>query len=143
MTYRFLEDVAIADLAYEVKAKNLSELFAQAAEALMKAQIDNLPSIRRIEHVTVKFAEPNPEALLHRFLQELLYWKDSRQLLLLPESVDVRESAKASELTASLSGEPLNPECHSQGVDVKAVTWHEFSLKRDPAGWSATVTLDI
>src|SRR5437879_5007875 len=44
MTYRFLEDVAIADLAYEVEAQSLPDLLAEAAEALLKVQIENLGS---------------------------------------------------------------------------------------------------
>jgi SHS2 domain-containing protein len=143
MTYRFLEDVSIADLAYEVQAKSLTELFAQAAEALLKAQIENLPSIRRKEHIEIKLSEPNPEALLHRFLQELLYWKDAKQLLLLPVTLVIQAGTKGYAMTASLSGEALCPDRHRQGVDVKAVTWHKFSLTRIPRGWRATIVLDV
>ena len=143
MTYRFLEDVAIADLAYEVEAQNLPDLLAEAAEALLKVQIENLGSIRRKERRVIELSEPSPEALLHRFLQELIFWKDSKQLLLLPESVHIREIPGRYELKASVSGEPLDPERHSQGVDVKAVTWHCFSVTQTQRGWRATIVLDI
>jgi SHS2 domain-containing protein len=143
MTYHFLEDVAIADMAFEIEAKSLSELLAEAAEALQKVQIENLGSIRPIERRTVGLLEANPEKLLHRFLEEIIFWKDAEQLLLLPESVDVQEQDGNFQLRAVLSGERLDPERHHQGVDVKAVTWHRFSVSRGPKGWGATIVLDV
>ncbi len=143
MSYRFLEDVAIADLAYEVEAKSLPDLFAEAAEALMKVQIDNLGSIRRDQFKLIELSDRDLEALLHQFLQELVFWKDSQQLLLLPESVKMRKDAGGYHLKASLAGENLDPARHSQGVDVKAVTWHRFRVTSTDKGWQATVVLDI
>ncbi len=143
MSYRFLEDVAIADVAYEVEAASLSDLFAEAAEALLKVQIENLESIRRKERRVIDFSGGEPETLLHQFLQELVFWKDSEQLLFLPESVDVKQLEGRWRFHAVVSGEPLDPERHSQGADVKAVTWHRFSVTRTPQGWRATIVLDI
>ncbi|MFB3925099.1 MAG: archease [Syntrophales bacterium] len=46
-------------------------------------------------------------------------------------------------LKAIAEGEVLDPERHSQRVDVKAVTLHRFRLDRTEHGWEATVILDI
>ena len=143
MSYRFLENVAIADVAFEVQAQTLRDLFLEAAEALMKVQVQNLDNIKRKERVPVDLTSSDPEKLLHQFLQEIVYWKDAKQLLLLPDSLKVRQEQDRVRLKAILSGECLDPKRHEQGVDVKAVTWHAFAVTATPQGWHATVVLDI
>lgn len=75
--------------------------------------------------------------------QELIYYKDSEQLLLRAPKVAIREKQGNYYLQADAAGEKLNPQRHEQGVDVKAVTLHRFSLEQDENGWTANVILDI
>ena len=45
MPYRYLEDIATADVAFEARGKDLAELFMAAAEATMNVMVADLDSI--------------------------------------------------------------------------------------------------
>ncbi len=151
MTYRFLPDVAIADIAFEAKGTTLPKLFREAARALMAVQIENMEKVRPRQKILLELEEKDIETLLHRFLQELVYWKDAQQLLLLPKTLEIKAKTGAIQLRTMLAGEPLDPSRHEQRADIKAVTWHLFRVARPPSGrrasrqplWCATVVLDV
>jgi SHS2 domain-containing protein len=46
-------------------------------------------------------------------------------------------------LKASLAGEQLDDGRHQQRADVKAVTLHGFSVRKQDGEWKAKVLLDI
>ena len=46
-------------------------------------------------------------------------------------------------LEAKFSGEKINQSKHKLLNDIKAVTWHEFSVKKINSLWVATVIVDI
>jgi len=143
--YHYLEDIAIADVAYEVHTSSLPALFREAAEALMKVQVDNLDEVRRATPVRFEVREEKLDLLLHAFLQELIYYKDAKRLLLVVEKVEIEETPEGGwQLSACAAGEEIDPERHELLADVKAVTMHRFELVQTPEGaWRATVVLDI
>ena len=83
-----------------------------------------------------------PGSLLFNFLQELVYYKDAEQLLLVVAQVEIARHAGRYRLTATTRGEQLDPARHLR-VDVKAVTLHRFRLQQSARGWEALVILDI
>jgi SHS2 domain-containing protein len=143
MSYRFLEDIALADVAFEVEAADLPALFTDAAEALLKVQIDNPEAVCHVEKVALEFAHSQIDLLLYRFLQELIFYKDAKRWLLRADRVRLETSGDLHRLKAQISGEILDPARHHQRVDVKAVTFHRLSVAQTPAGWKATIVLDI
>ena len=143
MPYRFLEDIALADIAFEVREKTLEALFISAAEALAQTQIENIRDIQRVTKLTLTLSHGKIDLLLYRFLQELIFLKDTKQLLLLVDHLHIDQRAGAYELSVEVSGEALDPERHEQRVDVKAVTLHRFEVIPAQDGWKATVVLDI
>ncbi len=38
---------------------------------------------------------------------------------------------------------PYDPERHAEGLDLKAVTWHQAAFERTAQGWRARVVFDI
>jgi len=48
MSYEFLEDVAIADIAFRAWGKDLEQLFLTAGDATINVMIENLDSIEPI-----------------------------------------------------------------------------------------------
>src|SRR5438128_4964578 len=121
MPFRFLEDIALADVAVEVVAPTLEALFASAAEALLQIQVDDIESVRPRDKQTLKVSHAQIDMLLYRFLQELVFLKDSKHLLLRPEQITIETHPHGNQLKATMGGEPLDPARHKQGVDVKAV----------------------
>ena len=143
MSYEFLEDIAIADIAFRAWGENLEELFKAAGDATLNAMIDNLDAIERQETRTFSLENEALDLLLFNFLQEFVYYKDSELLLLRAQQVQIEEKHGNYHLSAVAQGEKLDPERHEQRVDVKAVTLHRFQLEKIENGWTALVILDI
>jgi SHS2 domain-containing protein len=143
MPYVFLEDVAIADIAFKAWGEDLQELFISAADAVMGAMIEDLDTIQPREQRSIQLANDALEMLLFDFLQELVYYKDAESLLLRVQEVQVTRGDELCTLRATVAGETLDPARHQQRADVKAVTLHRFSLEQTPQGWEAMVILDI
>jgi SHS2 domain-containing protein len=143
MPYQYLEDVGTADIAFEATGRDLPELFTAAADATMNVMIDNLDAIELRETRQIELANDKIDMLLFDFLQELIYFKDARRLLLrvLEAQIDRKDEAYFSK--TKVAGEQLDDARHHQRADVKAVTLHGFSVEKHEGGWKARVLLDI
>ncbi|HEY7000897.1 MAG TPA: archease [Candidatus Udaeobacter sp.] len=143
MPYKFLEDIATADIAFEATGRDLAELFAAAADATMNVMIDNLDAIKARETRQIELTNDNVEMLLFDFLQELIYFKDAGRLLLRVGDARINQKGDTYVLKAKIAGEQLDASRHQQRADVKAVTLHGFSVRKHDTGWEARVLLDI
>lgn len=143
MSYEFLEDIAIADIAFRAWGKDLEELFVAAGDATINTMIENLDEIEPSVQRTFSLENEALDLLLFNFLGELIYYKDSEQLLLRAQQVQISEKNGLQQLSAVVQGETLDPHRHQQRVDVKAVTLHRFQLEKTDTGWTAMVILDI
>jgi len=143
MPYRYLEDVAIADVAFEAEGKTLGELLESAGLAMTDTMVRNMEEMGRtvIKCFDVEAAEP--EMLLFRFLQDLIFYKDAELLLFNKFELDVEEGINAWHLHVRAFGEELSQEKHELLADVKAVSMHNFSVRRTPSGWRAEVIIDV
>lgn len=142
MSYRYLEDIAIADVAFRADGRTIEELFAAAADAVTNTMVEDLAAIAAVETVPLRLEEPTLELLLFSFLGELVYLKDARRLLLRPSALSVSEGPPAI-LVGELTGEVIDTDRHRLLTDVKGVTLHRFSLERTGTVWTATVVLDV
>ena len=143
MPYKFLEDVGTADIAFEATGRDLPQLFTAAADATMNVMIDNLDAIESRETRQIELSNDNVEMLLFDFLQELVYFKDAKRLLLRAHETQIDQKGEAYFLKAKVAGERLDDTRHQQRADVKAVTLHGFSVEKFEGSWKARVLLDI
>lgn len=143
MPYRYLEDIATADVAFEATGEDLPEVFTSAACAAMRVMVEDLSTIRKVTEVPVELTGSELDMLLFNLLNELVYYKDARRLLLMVDTISIDDSGPVFTLKAMLKGEVLDRKRHPLKADVKAVTLHRFSLVRTDEGWKATVVLDI
>ncbi len=143
MPYSYLEDVAIADIAFRAWGADLPEVFTAAADATLNAMIENLDAIEPREEREIELEDDALDLLLFNFLQEIIYYKDSNRLLLRMPQVVIKSGENRHLLHAVARGETLDPARHRQRVDVKAVTLHHFKLEHTADGWAAHVILDI
>ena len=158
MPYRWLEDIAIADAAFEAWAPTPEELLVEAGEAVLEAMTGDPARVARKVRRDVTL-DDSPDFVLVRLLQALLWHKDAERLLLhvgrvaltrdpgaggsLDAGVDAGLDAGRWKVTAELWGESIDPARHD-GVDVKAVTMHRLFLGRGNDGsWRARVVLDV
>ena len=143
MPYKYLEDVAIADVAFEAWGATLEELFKAAADATVNLMVADLSTITSHEQRTIELEDESLDLLLFNFLQELIFYKDAQKLLLRVREIRIERSNGSFKLRAEAHGEELNPAKHELGVDVKAVTLHRFQVQETPEGWQANVILDV
>ncbi|GAB4259195.1 MAG: archease [Deferrisomatales bacterium] len=141
--YRYLEDVAIADVAFEAWGESLEELFRAAWEATLAAMVAEVESVRPQTRRTFRLEDPAADLLLVRFLQELVFRKDAEQLLLRPGWIRIRSRPGGLTLDAEAWGERIDPERHRLLADVKAVTFHRLAVEHTASGWKGTVVLDV
>jgi len=139
--YEFLESIAIADCAMEVEGEDLDDLFATAARAVAELMVDPT-TVRRSVERGVELAAPALDLLLFDWLSELIFLKDSEQLVF-PE-VEVHVSGEAPRrLAARLRGDTIDRTRTTLRADPKAVTLHLFALEPRAGGWRARVVIDI
>ena len=143
MPYRYLDDIATADAAFEVWGETLETLFRAAADALLGIMIDAPESVLPACSEQLALKDEELDLLLFTFLQELVFLKDARQLLLRVPEMMISESEGVWQLTATARGERIDAGRHRLGVDVKAITLHHFTLHRHDDRWLATVVVDI
>jgi SHS2 domain-containing protein len=143
MAYHYLEDFAIADIAFEATGKDLEELFSSAADATMNVMIEDLDTIKGREGREIELKSGEPDMLLFDLLQEVIYYKDAEQLLLRVKDMTITERAGSYLLRAVGIGERLDPKRHEQRADVKAVTLHHFKVEKTAGLWKALVILDV
>ena len=143
MSYRFLEDVAIADVAFEASGKTLVELFTNAALAVTNTMVNNVGSVEQKVERSFELEADDPEMLLYRFLQELVFYKDAELLLFSRYDLDIKREIRKWRLKATIRGEELSREKHELGSDVKAVSLHRFHVQKTTQGWKADVILDV
>ena len=141
MPYRFLEDIATGDAAFEAEGRTLEELFREAAVATFEIMVDT----KGVEEKIIREVELKNEAvdgLLFDWLSELVYLKDAGAVLFSKFNVNIKKN-DAYELKARVSGENINQQKHFLRSDVKAVTYHMFEVKKTEENWTARVILDI
>jgi SHS2 domain-containing protein len=141
--YRFLEDVSIADVAFEAWGDTVEEMFVASAEATLNVMVADLKTVARQTRRSIRVEADALDLLLFNFLQELIYYKDAERLLLLAERVQVDTGCAPLSASADLVGEALDAARHDLLVDVKAVTLHRFRVAETERGWEAFVILDI
>lgn len=139
-SWNVLDTIAIADCALEIHANDLDDLFATAARALADVMVDPDTVSRDVER-TLSLEARALDLLLHDWLSELIFLKDSERLVLPEASVTVH--AAASELTARLRGGRIDPGRTALRADPKAVTFHQFVVEPRGVGWYARVVIDI
>ncbi|HEX3018917.1 MAG TPA: archease [Chitinispirillaceae bacterium] len=143
MPYRYLENIATADIAFDAWANTVEELFIESADALLNVMVEDLDSIRNVESKSVQLSNDALDFLLFDVLQEIIYYKDAARLLLRLNDVEITNNENLFGFKAIARGEPICQNRHKLAADVKAVTFHDFAVSTDGQLWSAHVILDI
>ncbi len=139
MGFQFVEDMAIADVAFRATGKDLTELFKSAAQAVIESMA-NPKTVKPMIVKKIKKKESTIDKLLFEFLEEIIYLKDKVAMVF--HDIDVKVDEKKLELKATLRGDKIKPTEQELHQDVKAVTMHYWLIEKEKE-WKATVVLDI
>ncbi len=135
MPFKLLDHTA--DVILRVDALNLETLLADAGKGLFAAMLD-LDKVQPIVQSYFHVSGRSEEELLYNFLEELLVYKDADALAFSRFDVDL--NGLSADVTAY--GERIRQE-HEPRSDVKAISWHNFRVWKDSAGWHAEILLDV
>ena len=138
MKFKYLEKIAIADIAFEAYGKNLNEVFENSAYAFFDMTC-NPKTIKQKVKKEIKLKDKNEQNLLYNFLSELIFLKDSKQLIFNKVKVKIKDN----NLKATLYGDKIDYKKQELRNDVKAITLHLFNLEKIKNNYKATVVVDI
>jgi SHS2 domain-containing protein len=140
--YRVLDDIAVADLAFEADGDSVEDLFRGATQALIEAMA-NPVTVRGTWERTIRRVESDTAALLFDWLSDLVYWKDAAGVVYREVQLTLTRQADEWELQATLLGAPVDPSTQELRADVKGVTKHLYDVGQRGSRWYARVVLDI
>ena len=143
MPFRFLDEISTADVAFEAWGETKEELFISCSAALLRSMAEAPEQVARRQEVPIRLEHEELDLLLMSFLDELIFYKDARRLLLHADSVRIENHDGIFRLAAQVSGERIDAERHRLLVDVKAVTLHRLRVVCVDDVWRATVVLDV
>jgi len=142
-SYRYLEEIATADVAFEARGDTLEETFLAAADATLNTMVEEIGTVAPRERRVFSLAADSLDLLLFELLQELVYHKDAGRILLRIRDLRIEEAGSGYRLHAEATGETIDSRRHPLLADVKAVTLHRLVVERTPDGWRAVVVLDV
>jgi SHS2 domain-containing protein len=137
--FRFLEEVATADVAFKAYGQDWKELFENSALALFEAMVET-EAVGQQQTATINLENKTIEDLLFDFLDQLVFLKDSKGMVFSQFEVTIEGEYR---LKAEVSGEEINPSKHRLKTDVKAVTLHRFKVGKTNQGCQCRVVLDV
>jgi len=128
-----------ADDGYEIIADSLEELFYEAGYELLDMLYDR-KTISEKDTKEINLESPSLDILLHDFLAELL---EIAQYQLFPiKRIEIIELSD-QKLRAKLYGEPFDPKKHMFRLEIKAVTYHQLTVKKQGDKWFGRVIFDL
>jgi SHS2 domain-containing protein len=130
-----------ADLGLRIRGHDLDDLFRTAAEGLFDAIVSNRDAVRDVEAETVALRGEEPADLLAAWLNELIFRSETRHRLY--ARFDVHLGDQGRSLEATIAGEPIDRDRHILDHEVKAVTHHGLTIRREGQQWMAELILDI
>src|SRR3989344_7596384 len=139
--YRFLEDIALADIAYEAYGSSWNELFENCALAIFELSA-NIETINPKQKIEVNIDSDRIDILLYDFLSEILFLKDSKYVVFRNVKVAITEKGRFF-LHAIFEGDSINSGTQELENDIKAITMHMFEVVKEGKIYRARVVVDI
>lgn len=141
-TYEFLEEVAIADIAFRAYGKSLEEVFGHSAQALFAVMVD-LEGVKHKETEVLEISEDTIDHLLFDFLSDLIFLKDTKQMVYSDFTIRIEHKDDKYHLKAEMKGEKIEPKRHVLHSEAKAITMHMFKIEEKNGEWEAQVVVDV
>jgi SHS2 domain-containing protein len=134
----FREIEHTGDVGIEIEAGSRAELFRRAAAAIAQLMVDTA-TVLRIERRELSVPAADDADLMHDLLSVLLQtfvvdcfiWSE----------VMIDDSGPG--LKVCLLGERFDPDRHEFRQEIKAVTYHELSVRSADGRWLARIIFDV
>jgi SHS2 domain-containing protein len=141
-TFRFLEEIALADIAFEAEGESVEEVFRGATQAILETMA-NPATVSGGWARAIERTDVDPAALLFDWLSEVVYWKDAAGVVFREAPLTLTREGDVWLLRARLIGAPVDQQTQELHADVKGVTKHLYDLKQTGGCWKVCVVLDV
>lgn len=128
-----------ADIGLKGYGRTLEELFLNMALGMF-GLIADVTTVQPMASVPVLAQADDLEGLLVAWLRELLYASARDKILFMNARVD---QVTPTAVSGQATGEALDSERHALLREVKAVTYHGISVRREGDLWVGEVIFDI
>ena len=142
--YRVLENVALADTAFEAWGDSPSQLFEAASHAVIETMV-NPATVGDSWQTEFTLQDTELKELLFEWLSRIVFLKDADAVLFQQARCQVSQDQEADmwHVRGVLTGEPIDPARQELHTDVKAITRHCYDVRQKGEQWYATVVLDV
>ena len=140
--FRFLENIALADIAFEAEGDSVEALFQGATQALIEIMADPQTVLATWKHRIVKM-DAALDDLLVEWLSEIVYWKDAAGVVFRDAPLHLTYENGGWKIESTLIGAPVDHAMQTLRNDVKGITRHLYSVKQDGPMWRARVVVDV
>lgn len=141
-TFRFLEDIALADIGFEAEGESVEEVFRGTTQALIESLANPSTVSGRWERA-IERSDADLAALLFDWLSEVVYWKDAAGVVFREAPLTLTREGDVWLLRARLIGAPVDQQTQELHADVKGVTKHLYEIKQTGGCWKTRVVLDV
>ena len=141
-TFRFLEEIALADIGFEAEGESVEDVFCGATQALLESMANPVTVSGEWER-SIERTDVDLSSLLFEWLSEMVYWKDAAGVVYREAPLILTQEGEGWLLRARLIGAPVNQQTQELHADVKGVTKHLYKLKQTGDRWKARVVLDV
>ena len=128
-----------ADIGFRAWGETLEELFANCAHALISIILDP-ENAAPAQGWVLEAKGADLESLLVNWLNEVLYYVDTKRVVLSSLSVTFPDPLR---VRCNAEGEPRDSVKHPVRVFVKAATYHQLKISRLASTWVAEVFVDV
>ena len=137
--FEYLEHTA--DIKFRAYGKTPEEMLANAASALFKAMVDPA-TIKAQETWKVELEAPNMEQLAYDWLWEMVFLFETESAVFATFAIKLQQNDGSWRLYGEIGGERIDLKRHAFENEVKAITLHEFQVKKNDM-WCLQVVLDV
>lgn len=127
-----------ADVGVAAHGESLAEVFSAIGDGLAACMCESWPD--HGERFGFSLTAESREAALFDYLDELIYQRDTREVLPVDHQVEIEQTEEGWQVDASYRGVPLSD---VTARDIKAVTYSDMEITRTAQGWSAYVVFDV
>ena len=139
--YNFFDHTA--DIAVDVEADTLNELFIASAYAWRDSISDDRKSSQSQERSLV-LSENNLEILLVTFLSELNYLYQSESWMMDSiQCIEINKEDDTWKLSIKILGCNFNRNDMKLKSEIKAITYHQMEIKEENGKFSTRIVFDI
>jgi SHS2 domain-containing protein len=138
--FEYLEHTA--DVKFRAYGSTVDEMLSNSASALFNAMMDT-SAVQVKESWDVELSADTLERLAYNWLSEIVFLFETEGAVFSTFQVKTHQDGGGGwKLLATIGGERMDPSRHAFEDEVKAITLHQFGIRKDDL-WCIQVVLDV